>query len=120
MWVREPIWCKWVQWYGVDDGHQLDRRTSGYGYLNIHISLKGDMGARVGHISKVFNMREKCGYIELQLRRIFGVTHDTETQLWLFGNTGNPLVSDRGKELNYSGYGVRYYTGFLSLSLYRN
>ena len=30
MWVRETIWCKWVQWYGVDDDHQLDRRTSSY------------------------------------------------------------------------------------------
>ena len=124
-WVREPIWCKWVQWYGVDDGHVLDRctrSTRGCGHWsNIPISLMGDMGARVGHISTVFYEREKCGYIELQLRRIFGVTHDTETQLWLYGNTLNPLVSDRGKELmHYSGYEVRYYTGFLSLSLYRN
>ena len=124
MWVREPIWCKWIQWYGIEDGHGLDRwpSTIGCGYwLNIPISLKGDMGARVGHTSKVFNVREKCGYIELQLRRIFGVTHDTETQLLVLGNTGIPLVSDRGKVLmHYSGYEVRYYTGFLSLSLYRN
>ena len=125
MWVREPIWCKWVQWYGVDDGHVLDRRTrsttDGH-WSNIPISLKGDMGARVEHTSKVFNRREKCGYIELQLRRIFGVTHDTETQLWvLYGNTHNHLVLDRAKALiHYSGYEVRYYTDFLSLSLYRN
>ena len=117
MWVREPIWCKWVQWYGVDDGHVLDRRTSSYRWWNIPISLKGDMGARVGHTSKVFNEREKCGYIELQLRRIFGVTHDTETQLLVLGNTGIPLVLDRGKELMH--YEVRYDTGFLSLVLSR-
>ena len=71
------------------------------------------MGARVGHTSKLFNVREKCGYIELQLRRIFGVTHDTETQLWLLGNTGNELVSDRGKELMH--YAVRYDTVFFIL-----
>ena len=118
MWVREPIWCKWVQWYGVDDGHQLDRRSPSTSSSSIPISLKGDMGARVGHTSKVFNVREKCGYIELQLRRIFGVTHDTETQLWvLYGNTRNPLVLDRGKELIH--YEVRYDTGFLSLVLSR-
>ena len=122
MWVRECIWCKWVQWYGVDDGHELDRctrSTSGCGHWpSIPISLKGDMGARVGHTSKYFDEREKCGYIELQLRRIFGVTHDTETQLWvLYGNRRNPLVSDRGKELMH--YEVRYDTGFLSLVLSR-
>ena len=122
VWVRETIWCKWVQWYGVDDGHVLDRctRSTTDVWPNIPISLKDDMGARVGHTSKVFNVREKCGYIELQLRRIFGVTHDTETQL-LLGNMGIPLVLDRAKALmHYSGYDVRYYTGFLSLSLYRN
>ena len=122
MWVREPIWCKWVQWYGVDDGHVLDRCTRSttdvWYWPNIPISLKGDMGARVGHTSKYFDEREKCGYIELQLRRIFGVTHDTETQLWvLYGNRRNPLVSDRGKELMH--YEVRYDTGFLSLVLSR-
>ena len=120
MWVRETIWCKWIQWYGIDDGHVLDRctrPTSSSSRSNIPISLKGDMGARVGHISKVFSSSEKCGYIELQLRRIFGVTHDTETQLWvLYENTRNPLVSDRGKELmHYITLQVRYYIGFLSL-----
>ena len=118
MWVREPIWCKWVQWYGVDDGHVLHRckrSTRGSGYWpNIPISLKGDMGARLGHTSKVFNVSEKCGYIELQLRRIFGVTHDAETRLWLlYGNTGNPLVLDRGKALmDYTVPEVRYDTVF--------
>ena len=120
MWVREPIWCKWVQWYGVDDGHVLDRytRSTTDVWPNIPISLKDDMGARVGHTSRVFNLNEKCGYIELQLRRIFGVTHDAETQLWLlYGNTGNPLLLDRGKALMH--YEVRYDTGFLSLVLSR-
>ena len=120
MWVREPVWCKWIQWYGIEDGHGLDRctpSTRGCGYWpSIPISLKGDMGARVGHTSKVFSSSEKCGYIELQLRRIFGVTHDTETQLLVLGNTGIPLVSDRGKELmHYITLQVRYYIGFLSL-----
>ena len=125
MWVRETIWCKWIQWYGIEDGHVLDRCTPStrvYGHWpNIPISLKGDLSARVGHISKVFYASEKCGYIELQLRRIFGVTHDTETQLWLFGNTGNPLVLDRGKALtNYTAPEVRYDTVFFSLVTFRN
>ena len=119
MWVSETIWCKWIQWYGIDDDHQLDRRTTPGQprCMKVRISLKGDVGTRVGHTSKVFKEREKCGYIELQLRRIFGVTHDTETQLWvLYGNTRNPLVSDRGKELvHYITLPVRYYIGFLSL-----
>ena len=120
MWVRETIWCKWIQWYGIEDSHELDRcMTPGQPrWTRLGISLKGDVGARVGHTSKVFSASEKCGYIELQLRRIIGVTHDTETQLRvLYGNPANPLVLDRGKELMH--YEVRYDTGFLSLVLSR-
>ena len=119
MWVRETIWCKWVQWYGIDDDHQLDRRTTPGQprSTKLRISLKGDVD--VWDTSKVFNEREKCGYIELQLRRIFGVTHDTETQLRvMYGNTANSLVLDRGKELMRY-LQVRYDTGFLSLVLSR-
>ena len=124
MWVRETIWCKWVQWYGVEDSHELDRNTlSGqYSGKYLRISLKGDVGACVASTSRGFNLNEKCGYIELQLRRFFGVTHDAETQLRvLYGNTRNPLVLDRGKALtDYTVPEVRYDTVFLALSLYRN
>ena len=27
MLVDEKIWCKWVQWFGVDESHELDRRN---------------------------------------------------------------------------------------------
>ena len=101
MWVREPIWCKWVQWYGVDDSHVLTRcMTPGQPrWKELRISLKGDLSARVASTLQVFSASEKCGYIELQLRRIFGVTDATETQLWLQEQARNPLVLDRSKEL---------------------
>ena len=101
-WVPETVWCKWVQWYGVEGGHDVDRckRSSEARFAEIQISLKGDMGARLATAPKYFSERENCGYIEWQLRRIFGVTHDTETQLWLRGGkTPNNMLLDRSKEL---------------------
>ena len=98
--VPETVWCKWVQWYGVEDCHELDRYDRSEpdaDWTDLGISLKGDLGARLAAALKDFYDREKCGYIELQLRRIFGVTHDAETQLWLDGKT--PTLLDRSKEL---------------------
>ena len=126
MWVHETIWCKWVQWYGIDDGHELDRvKLLSSQSKGMEISLKGDMGRYV-ETYKLFCGDEKCGYVELQLRRIFGVTHDTETQLWLHGikvrnppeyvkasHLALPLVADRSKALNdYNTNLVRYDTVF--------
>ena len=117
MWVCEPIWSKWVQWYGVNDVHELDRwLPSSRKRAQLEISLKGDVD---GHdASKLICVGEKCGYIELQLRRFYGVTHDTETQLWLLGKTTNPLLLDRSKALmHYTPTQVRYDTVFLALTL---
>ena len=130
MWVYETIWCKWVQWYGIDDGHELDRvKLLSSLSKGMEISLKGDMGRYV-ETSKSFRGDEKWGYVELQLRRIFGVTHDTETQLWLdeiqVRNPSDyviasswalpwalPFVADRSKALNdYNTNWVRYDTVF--------
>ena len=115
-WVHESVWCKFVQWYGVDDVHELDRYKcySDPDWADLKISLKGDLGARLANTSKDFYEREKCGYIELQLRRMFGVTHDTETQLWLNEKTPNSTLLDRNKELmHYVNPKVRYDTLFL-------
>ena len=114
MWVFEPIWCTWVQWYGVNDSHELDRCTSSViqgqfipHWVNMGISLESDHT-----LIKDFCLSEKCGYIELQLRRMFGVTDSTETQLLLHGVTSNPLALDRSKELMRYYQRVRYDTVF--------
>ena len=116
-WMPETVWCELVQWYGVEDGHELDRYDRSEpdpDWRDLRISLKGDLSASLATASKYFDEREKCGYIELQLRRIFGVTHDTETQLWLRGTTITLL--DRSKELmHYDDPEVRYHTGFFGL-----
>ena len=121
-WVRESIWCKWVQWYGVVDGHQLTRqqiRYDGCGpcAVGLQIGLKGDVNATT---FRVFQANENCGFIELQLRRLFGVTHDAETQLWLCGieNGDHRFIADRSKELqSYDShhYQVQYDTLTLTL-----
>ena len=110
-WVHETVWCKLAQWYGVDDAHELDRcniySEPGWGYPKI--SLKGDPGTSLeANTSKRFSNLEECGYIELQLRRIFGVTHGTVTQLWLGEKTPNPTLLDRSKALiHYADIEVR-------------
>ena len=97
VWVHEPIWCKWVQWYGVDDSHELHRVKASNELADIVIGLKSPLGPFAGNTSKVFCTlvaSEQCGYIELQLRRIIGITHDTETRMWHF-----EMLLDRSKEL---------------------
>ena len=124
MWAGEHIWCKWVQWYGVNDSHELERytlssREDHFLWVNSLIYLKVGPDTLLGHASKEFYLFEKCGYIELQLRRLFGVTHGTETLLWLLEEPSNPTLLDRSEDLmNYSGYDVRYYTGLFSLGAF--
>ena len=112
MWVHQTVWFRLVQWYGVEDGHELDRYNCYREprWLVLDISLKGDLGTSLANTPKRFHLIEKCGYIELQIRRFFGVTYDTVTQLRLMPN---PTVLDRNKELiDYTPDTVRYDTVF--------
>ena len=92
MLVDEKIWHKWVQWYGVADSHELDRRrlTDSRQAL-FEMCLLNPYSTLVKKPKKVFDITEECGYIELQLRRIFGVTTGRKTKLWVCDNTTDQL-----------------------------
>ena len=104
MLVDEKIWLKWVQWYGVADCHELDRRGRiGYSQAVFSICLLSSYSDLLKKRQKVFEITEECGYIELQLRRIFGVTADRKTKLWVREETTHPLfqpVLDRSTPVN--------------------
>ena len=109
VWVREPIWCKWVDWYGVDDGHELTRSLCIFNegcWEKREISLKTHPTARLANTSKILYLNVECGYMELQLRRIFGVMGGTKTRLLLNERT----VLNRSKGM--MDYVVRYCTVF--------
>ena len=107
MWAHEDIWCKWVQWYGLDDRHELDRyqpSSSLHWWVLFDICSMGPCGKRLENPRKAFSASEECGYIELQLRRIFGVAAGTETLLWVYEKTNcksqkQRPVLDRSKHL---------------------
>ena len=98
MWAHENIWCKWVQWYGLDDCHEIDRYqpcSSIHCWVLFEICLLGPCCKRLENPMKAFSASEECGYIELQLRRIFGVTAGTETLLWVKEKTNCKLQERR-------------------------
>ena len=108
MWTHEDIWCKWVQWYGLDDCHEIDRyqpSSSLHWWVIFEICSMGPCGKRLDNPRKAFSASEECGYIELQLRRIFGVSAGTETLLWVYDKTNcksqkQRPVLDRSKHLD--------------------
>ena len=103
--VHECIWCKWVQWYGVADSHELDRCCIRTPYLQAFfgICLLNQNGKLVKKPRRMLHITEECGYIELQLRRIFGVTTDRKTKLWVCEKSTDDRflqVLDRSKPIN--------------------
>ncbi|KAI0243010.1 hypothetical protein LSAT2_009216, partial [Lamellibrachia satsuma] len=83
MLVDEKIWRKWVQWYGVADSHELDRRRlADSRQALLEMRLLNPYSTLVKKPKKVFDITE-----ELQLRRIFGVTAGRKTKLWVCDNT---------------------------------
>ena len=99
--VDEKIWSKWVEWYGVDDSHHLNRH--GYAWPphrnslgTYHVCLLNSYSKHVKYPTKVFDKREECGYIEFQLRRMFDIPAGRKTKLWL-----------RKGEVQQAGYHMR-------------
>ena len=102
--VDEKIWCQWVEWYGVVDSHHLDRvrhNTTIQGGFSV---CKLDAYSKLVKSSKkTLDTREECGYIEMQLRRMFRVSADRKTRLWVCEKSTDErfqLMSDRSKPVN--------------------
>ena len=104
VWVDEKIWCKWVEWYGVADSHHLDRARHNITIQGGFSECKLDAYSKlVKGPKKTLGTREECGYIELQLRRMFGVSADRKTRLWVCEKSTDERfqpMSDRSTPIN--------------------
>ena len=102
--VDEKIWCQWVKWYGVVDSHHLDRVRHNTTIQGAFSVCKLDAYSKlVRGPKKMLDTREECGYIEMQLRRMFRVSADRKTRLWICEKATDErfqLMSDRSKPVN--------------------
>ncbi|KAK2176457.1 hypothetical protein NP493_661g04045 [Ridgeia piscesae] len=102
MLVDEKIWRKWVQWYGVADQHELDRRNWASDEKDFEICRLSPYSNIVENPKKTFDISEESGYIELQLRKIFRVTASVKSRLWACEKAADKrfqMVLDRTKEI---------------------
>jgi hypothetical protein len=80
--VNEEIWIKWVLWYGVDRGHTLDRRNTSSVEREFEVCVLSPYSGQVENPTKVLDVSDQTGYIELQMRTIFQVAEHRKTRLW--------------------------------------
>ena len=102
--IDEKIWKCWVEWYGVSDTHQLDRRNWASDEKEFEICVLSPYSGIVANPSKAFDISEETGYIELQLRKIFKVPLFRSTRLWACEKARNARfhqVLDRTQEICY-------------------
>ena len=88
--VHEEVWKRFVRWYGVSPSesatptHQLDRKHIYFkDEKQFEICMLSPFSGIVEHNVKKFNRFEENGYIECQLRRIFGVAEHRKSRLWI-------------------------------------
>ncbi len=98
MYVDEKIWHEWVAWYGIDDEHELDRRNWASDEKEFEVCILSPYSGIVENPTKMFDLSEEAGYVELQLKKIFKVPVHRGTRLWACEKTRHArfhLVPDR-------------------------
>lgn len=97
---------RWVQWFGVSAGHELDRRNWASDEKEFEICKISPYCTLLDNPLKDFDISEETGYVELQMRRIFHVPDSRKSRLWVreksrlkFGRF--QLLLDRSEELCY-------------------
>ena len=81
--IDEKIWTKWVEWYGLSDSHQLDRRNWSSQEKYFEVCLLSPYSSIVENPLKVLDITETVGYIEVQLRKMYRVPLHKRTRLWI-------------------------------------
>ena len=78
--LQGHIWKKLLEWYGLDDNHELDRRYIGdqeedanYEGKSFQFCVLSPMVATMEKQTKMLDLKEYVGYIECQIRRILKV-----------------------------------------------
>jgi hypothetical protein len=105
LFVDEKIWKQWVSWYGISAEHQLDRRNWSSAETQYEICILNPYSGVIHNALKTFDANEEAGYVEVQLRRVFGVARHRATRLWLCERARNarfrPLLN-RAHQLSMS------------------
>lgn len=83
MYVDEKIWKCWVNWFGVAESHELDRRNWASDDKDFEICMLSPYCGLIENPVKTFDISEECGYIEIQLRQIFRVAGHRPSRLWV-------------------------------------
>jgi hypothetical protein len=73
----------WLQWYGIADTHQLDRRNWASDEKDFEVCVLSPYSGIVEHPTKTLDISEEAGYIELQLRKLFRIPEHRKTRLWV-------------------------------------
>ena len=81
--IDEKIWSKWVEWFGLAESHQLDRRNWSSQEKYFEVCLLSPYSSIVENPLKVLDMTETVGYIEVQLRKMYRVSLHKKTRLWV-------------------------------------
>lgn len=105
--VDEGLWRRLVLWYGISPIHQLDRKNRFFEDRKpFEVCVLNSFSGIVAHVTKVLNRFEEIGFVEYQLRRVYGLNNDQltmETRLWISEKALVPrfqLLLNRNKMLN--------------------
>ena len=100
--VGEEVWKCIVGWYGVDDLHELDRRAWMSERKEFEICRMSPYCGLLENPIKTFDVAEDCGYVEMQLRRVFRVPSHRSSRLWVCEKSRHSrfhLLLDRNRGL---------------------
>ncbi len=100
--IDERIWLKWIDWYGVSDSHQLDRRSWSSQEKEFEICILSPYSCIVENPTKILDLSECIGYVEVQLRKIYRVPLHKKTRVWICEKARQArfrTVLDRGRVL---------------------
>ena len=81
--IDERIWLKWTDWYGVSESHQLDRRSWSSQEKEFEICILSPYSCIVENPTKILDLSECMGYVEVQLRKIYRVPLHKKTRIWI-------------------------------------
>ncbi len=81
--IDEKIWMKWIEWFGLADSHQLDRRNFSSQEKYFEVCLFSPYSSIIENPMKILDITETVGYIEIQLRKMYKVPLHKKSRLWV-------------------------------------
>ena len=100
--IDERIWRKWVEWFGLSETHQLDRRNWSSQEKYFEVCLLSPYSSIVENPLKVLDITETVAYVEFQMRKAYMVPLHKKTRLWICEKARHArfkLILDRNSQL---------------------